>query len=66
MFLVLAIYNIQYVEYCEARLICILPGKRILQIYPYIPAAVCGAWPVIQGTNVWLSIKIFIIYLPYS
>ncbi len=65
---ILAISNVQYVQYCEARLIsviCILSVEENASDLPLYPRCVCGAWPVIQGTNVWISIKIFIIYLPY-
>jgi hypothetical protein len=62
MFLVLAISNIQYVQHYEARLICILLVEENTSDLPLpYPRCVCGAWPVIQGTNVWLSIK----YLSY-
>ncbi len=59
MFLVLAISNIQYVQHCEARLICILSVEENTSDLPLYPCCVCGAWPVIQGTNVWICIKYF-------
>jgi hypothetical protein len=66
MFLVPAISNVQYVQYCEARLICILSiGREYFRFTPISPLLCVWCMACHPRYKCMDFHKIFIIYLPY-